>query len=141
MMGSCIGSASASVVTLERSHMAATEQYARTGDSAYARLTVVDSVLSSLVSTLTAAQVEVLAARGSTKSPQEREASAQAPGAVSLDDTHAALLPVECRERQARGLSQYTRLDGVVRQPQRGSRVDSPAPARRSTVSPAHSTP
>jgi flagellar hook-associated protein 3 FlgL len=70
-------SASAAV-SVERSHLAATAQYRRAADSVDSRLTVVDTALSSLIHTLTAAQVEIVAARGTTKSASEREASAQA---------------------------------------------------------------
>lgn len=61
----------------ERSALAAVDQYTATADSARSRLTVVDTVLSDVVSQLSAAQVALLAGRGSTRTAAEREAAAQ----------------------------------------------------------------
>lgn len=62
----------------ERNGLAGIEQYARTADSATARLSVVDAALSDLIDRLTHAQTSVLSAQGSTKTPFEREVAAQA---------------------------------------------------------------
>lgn len=70
-------SATASAIG-ERNGLASIEQYARTADSATARLTVVDTALADLVDRLTQAQTSVLSAQGSTKTDFEREVAAQA---------------------------------------------------------------
>jgi flagellar hook-associated protein 3 FlgL len=62
----------------ERNGLAGIEQYARTADSATARLTIVDTALSDLIDRLTQAQVSVVSAQGSTKTDFEREVAAQA---------------------------------------------------------------
>ena len=67
----------ASTAAVERGTLAATDQYAATADSAKARLTVADSVLSDLITQLSSAQVTLLASRGSTMTPAQREARAQ----------------------------------------------------------------
>jgi flagellar hook-associated protein 3 FlgL len=69
----------------ERAQLASVEQYARAADSATSRLTVVDSVLSDLVEKLTAAQSSTMSARGSTKTPAQREAVAKALEAIRAD--------------------------------------------------------
>ena len=63
-------------VVAERSEMAATDQYQASADTAYSRLTVVDSALSELINRTTAAQSAVLSARGSTTTAAQREAAA-----------------------------------------------------------------
>lgn len=62
----------------ERSGMAAVEQYSRTADSVTSRLMVVDTALSDIINRLTQAQVTIVGAQGSAKTPAEREAAAQA---------------------------------------------------------------
>jgi flagellar hook-associated protein 3 FlgL len=54
------------------------ETFARTSDSALARLTVLDTTLSAVVDKLTQAKVQVLSARGSTATPQDRDVAALA---------------------------------------------------------------
>ena len=61
-----------------RGEVAGIEQYIRTADSATSRLTAIDSALSDIIGRLTAAQVSVVSAQGSTKTPAEREAAALA---------------------------------------------------------------
>ena len=63
--------------SVERGKLATTDQYLATADSAKSRLTVIDTVLSDVVQQLTAAQVTVLAARGSTLTASQREAKAR----------------------------------------------------------------
>jgi flagellar hook-associated protein 3 FlgL len=70
-------SASATSV-VERSSVAATEQYQKAANSVLSRLTVADTVLTDLIDKLTAAQSQVLAAQGNPKTDQERETAAQA---------------------------------------------------------------
>lgn len=70
-------SGTATVIT-ERSEHATVEQYERAADSVTARLTVVDTALSDIISRLTHAQTAALAARGSSVTPVQREAAAQA---------------------------------------------------------------
>ena len=67
----------AAAASVERAKLAAVDQYSATADSANARLTVVDTVLSDIVQQLTSAQVTVLSARGTTLTAQQREAKAQ----------------------------------------------------------------
>jgi flagellar hook-associated protein 3 FlgL len=67
----------AAAATVERGTRAAADQYRATGDSARSRLTVADTVLSDIVQQLGAAQVTVLAARGSLLTASQREARAQ----------------------------------------------------------------
>jgi flagellar hook-associated protein 3 FlgL len=62
----------------EHSEMAALDRYAQTADTANARLTAVDSVLSDMVEQLTSAKTTVLAARGTTVTPSQRTAAANA---------------------------------------------------------------
>jgi flagellar hook-associated protein 3 FlgL len=69
--------AAASAAAVERGHLAATDAYSAASDSAKSRLTVTDTVLSDLIQQLTAAQVTVVAARGSTMTDAQREARAQ----------------------------------------------------------------
>ena len=71
----------------ERTKVAQVDQYARSTDSAYSRLTVVDTVLSDIVAKLTAAQVAATSALGSTPTVAQRTAAAQ-----QLDGLKAALL-------------------------------------------------
>jgi flagellar hook-associated protein 3 FlgL len=52
------------------------ETYARTGDSALAKLTALDTTLSAVVDKLTQAKVAALSARGSVVTPAQREAAA-----------------------------------------------------------------
>jgi flagellar hook-associated protein 3 FlgL len=67
----------AAAASVERGTLASIDQYSETADSANARLTVVDTVLSDIVQQLTSAQVTVLSARGTTLTAQQREAKAQ----------------------------------------------------------------
>jgi flagellar hook-associated protein 3 FlgL len=68
---------STATIILERTAQATMDRYSRSGDSARAALTVADTVLSDLVEQFTAAQVAVLSARGSTKTPAQRDAAAE----------------------------------------------------------------
>jgi flagellar hook-associated protein 3 FlgL len=61
----------------ERAGIASVDQYVRTADSATSRLTVADTVLSDLVTKLTAARSAALAGQGSVQTDQQREATAQ----------------------------------------------------------------
>lgn len=61
----------------ERGNLAQIDQYSRTGDSAYARLTVIDTVMSDIITKLTTAQVSAQSALGSTAGPEQRTAAAQ----------------------------------------------------------------
>lgn len=67
----------AAAASIERGRLAATDQYSATSDSARARLTVADNVLSSIVEQLTAAQSTVLSARGSVLTQAQRDIKAQ----------------------------------------------------------------
>jgi flagellar hook-associated protein 3 FlgL len=71
----------------ERTKVAQVDQYSRSTDSAYSRLTVTDTVLSDIVSKLTAAQVAATSALGSTPTAAQRAAAAQ-----QLDGLKSALL-------------------------------------------------
>ena len=75
------------VALSERTKIAQIDQYTRSTDSAYSRLTVVDTVLSDIVAKLTAAQVAATSALGSTITDAQRAAAAQ-----QLDGLKAALL-------------------------------------------------
>jgi flagellar hook-associated protein 3 FlgL len=68
--------AAAANATVERGHLASTDAYTAAGDSAKSRLTVADTVLSDVVQQLTAAQVTVVAARGTNVTAGQREARA-----------------------------------------------------------------
>jgi flagellar hook-associated protein 3 FlgL len=67
----------AAAATVERNRLAGVDAYTAAGDSAKARLTVVDTVLDDLVRQLTSAQVALVGARGSTTTPEQREARAR----------------------------------------------------------------
>jgi flagellar hook-associated protein 3 FlgL len=69
-------SGTATAIT-ERTQLATVEQYSRSAASVSSRLTVVDTVLSDIVDKLTAASTAVVAARGTNKTPAQREAAAQ----------------------------------------------------------------
>ena len=56
----------AAAASVERAKLAETDQYTATTDSARARLLVTDTVLSDVIQQLTAAQVAVTAARGTS---------------------------------------------------------------------------
>jgi flagellar hook-associated protein 3 FlgL len=60
----------------ERADMATLDRYTRTADSAFARLTVVDSVLSDVLEKLTMARTAILSAQGSTAGAPQRQAAA-----------------------------------------------------------------
>lgn len=61
----------------ERAGIAAVEQYTRTSDSVTARLMVADTALADIVERLSQAQVAVVSAQGTPKTPAQREAAAQ----------------------------------------------------------------
>jgi flagellar hook-associated protein 3 FlgL len=67
----------AAAAVVERGHLAATDVYVAAGDSANSRLMVADTVLSDVVSQISAAQVSVTAARGSTVTPAQRDVRAK----------------------------------------------------------------
>jgi flagellar hook-associated protein 3 FlgL len=60
----------------EHAESAAIDQYARATDSVASRLSVIDTVLSDLITQLTAAQVSAASARGSSKTQSQRDAAA-----------------------------------------------------------------
>jgi flagellar hook-associated protein 3 FlgL len=60
----------------EHTEMAAIDQYARATDTIASRLSVVDTVLSDLIVQIERAQVASASARGSSKTPVQREAAA-----------------------------------------------------------------
>jgi flagellar hook-associated protein 3 FlgL len=64
-------------IAAEHNRTAELDQYQRTGDSAYSRLTVIDTVLSDVLVKLTAAQTSALSAAGVTASAEQRTAAAQ----------------------------------------------------------------
>lgn len=67
----------ASATVRERNEIAAIDQYVRTTDTAQSRLSVVDTFLSDMISTLTSAQAAGAAAIGTTQSDAQREATAR----------------------------------------------------------------
>jgi flagellar hook-associated protein 3 FlgL len=69
--------AAAAAAIVERGRAAATDVYTSIGTTAQSRLMVADTVLSDLGQQLTAAQVAVAGARGSTVTPNQREAHAR----------------------------------------------------------------
>ena len=78
----------------ERGHLAQVDQYTRTADSVGSRLTVVDTVLSDVVSKLTAARTVATAARNSTATASQRSALAQELGGIRdalLDDMNTTM--------------------------------------------------
>ena len=78
----------------ERNSLAQVDQYTRSADSVGSRLSVVDTVLSDVVSKLTAAQTAATAARGTTATASQRAALAQELGAVRdalLDDMNTTM--------------------------------------------------
>jgi flagellar hook-associated protein 3 FlgL len=74
--GSDDPSAAAAAIA-ERGHLARTDVYTASGDSAQSRLMVADTVLSDLVQQLSAAQVAVAGARGTTATAAQRDARAR----------------------------------------------------------------
>ena len=77
----------ASAALGERTKIAQVDQFTRSTDSAYSRLTVIDTVLSDIVTKLTAAQVAATSALGTTPTAAQRTAAAE-----QLDGLKAALL-------------------------------------------------
>jgi len=71
----------------ERTNLANIDRYTEAGNSAQSRLTVADTVLSDLISQITAAQSNVLAASGSQVTPAQREALA-----LELEALRASML-------------------------------------------------
>jgi flagellar hook-associated protein 3 FlgL len=69
--------AAMSSAIVERSRMAQTDNYTRAGDSATSRLTVIDTVMSDIVSKLTAAQSTAVGVAGTIATPEQRTAAAQ----------------------------------------------------------------
>ena len=68
--------AAAAAASVERTRLAGTDRYTETGNSAHSRLMVADATLTDLIGQITSAQTTVLAARGTTATPQQREALA-----------------------------------------------------------------
>jgi flagellar hook-associated protein 3 FlgL len=66
----------ASGAVRERSEMAALDRYAQTADTANARLSIVDSVLTDMVEQLTSAKTTILSARGTAVTDNQRTAIA-----------------------------------------------------------------
>ena len=62
---------------VERGRLAATDVYTAAGDSAQSRLMVTDTMLTDLGEQLTAAQVSLAGARGSSMTASQREARAE----------------------------------------------------------------
>ncbi len=60
-----------------RAELATVQRYEKAADSVYSRLTVIDTVLSDVVSKLTQAQSAVMSAQGTSQTPAQREAAAQ----------------------------------------------------------------
>ncbi len=84
----------AATALAERSAIGQVDQYTRASDSVSSRLAVVDTVLSDVVSKLTAAQSVGTAARGSTLTTTQRAALAQQMGGIRdalVDDMNATL--------------------------------------------------
>src|SRR5688572_8567478 len=78
----------------ERSALAQVDQYSRSADSVASRLAVVDTVLSDVISKITAAQSVAIAARGTTTSTSQRAALALELGGIRdalLDDMNTNL--------------------------------------------------
>ena len=69
--------AAAASALSERNQLTQLDQYRRTSDSAYSRLTVLDTVMSDIVSKLTAAQSSAVSAAGTNAGPAQRTAAAQ----------------------------------------------------------------
>jgi flagellar hook-associated protein 3 FlgL len=67
----------ASQAIVERGRQATIDQYTQSADSTKSRLTVVDSVLGDFISQLSAAEVSLTSARGTTQAPAQREAAAR----------------------------------------------------------------
>jgi flagellar hook-associated protein 3 FlgL len=67
----------ASATVRERNEIASIDQYVRTTDTAQSRLSVIDTFLSDMISTLTAAQAAGAGAIGTTQSDAQREATAR----------------------------------------------------------------
>ena len=69
--------AAASAGIRERNEIAVQDQYSQAADSANARLTVIDTVLSDVISRVTSVRTTILSARGSLITPAQREAAAR----------------------------------------------------------------
>jgi flagellar hook-associated protein 3 FlgL len=69
--------AAASAGIRERNQIAVQDQYSAAADSANARLTVIDTVLSDVLLRLDDSRVAILSARGSQVTPEQREAAAR----------------------------------------------------------------
>jgi flagellar hook-associated protein 3 FlgL len=69
--------AATSSIIAERGKIAQTDNYTRAGDSASARLTVLDTVMSDIISKLTAAQTTAAGVVGSIASPEQRAGATQ----------------------------------------------------------------
>jgi flagellar hook-associated protein 3 FlgL len=66
-----------STTILERGSQASIGRYLEAADSARSRLTTTDTVLSNLIEQLSASQVTILGARGTIRTPAQREIAAQ----------------------------------------------------------------
>jgi len=69
--------AAASAGIRERNEIAVQDQYSQAADSANARLTVIDTVLSDVISRVTSVRTTILSALGSLITPAQREAAAR----------------------------------------------------------------
>jgi flagellar hook-associated protein 3 FlgL len=79
--------AASSATVRERGEIATIDQFVRTADSADSRIRVIDSVLSDMISTVTATMSTATAAKGSIQTAAQQEATAQ-----SLEGLRDALL-------------------------------------------------
>lgn len=111
----------------ERSKIAALDRYGKAADSVASRLAVVDTVLSDLVSQLTAAQVAAASARGSSKTPVQREAAATDLEAVRdtiFSDLTASFNGAYLFSGSSSTVAPYTRTGGGAISPYAGSPVE-----------------
>lgn len=67
----------ASATVRERAEIAAIDQYVRTSDTAQSRLSVIDTFLADMISTLTSARAAACGAIGTTQTDAQREATAR----------------------------------------------------------------
>ena len=67
----------AAMAAIERTRIAAADQYERAADSTNSRLSVIDSALSDIIDRISAAQTTALKGMGTIRSADEREAAAQ----------------------------------------------------------------
>jgi flagellar hook-associated protein 3 FlgL len=107
----------ASAAVNERAQLASVDQYSGTADSTTARLSVIDSVLTGIISKITSAQTTVFAARNSTSTASQRATAAATLTGIRdslVDDLNSSFHGTYVFSGNTTTTQPYTTTAGVV---------------------------